>query len=366
MICKSMLDPQLILKVANWHFRYYFLGQGRPLLAVVYVTSRCNFKCRMCEIISTESWKEQPAMGSGAFKNIVDELASLGCYYIYITGGEPTILKDIVERVEYAKGKIPYVGMVSNGFFIDDELAGSLYGAGLDILSISIDGMARIHNEIRGNREAFEKAVGALKSIKQNTGLGVCINTVVSPWNIGDLSSVLSLSREYGAFHKFQPINLPFSFGETDRGFFDIGEEKLNTLYNFAAELIKEKKETGRILNGLNYIKKIPDYFRALSQGKIPTMYGLEGDCTLPFYHIEIKPDGSVHPCNYNQWKDRFIITEKTPLSKIILSKEYRELQEKLRQCDNCNRYMFLCYLEPRYIMPVQNFIKSTLNNAGL
>jgi MoaA/NifB/PqqE/SkfB family radical SAM enzyme len=82
----------------------------------------------------------------------------MGLVYYSISEGEPTLVKDLPERLAYAANKIPYVHLVTNGSTMTKDLARCLNEKGIQEISISLDGLEEFHNTIRGVENSSNKA----------------------------------------------------------------------------------------------------------------------------------------------------------------------------------------------------------------
>ena len=98
----------------------------RPLYVKLKIVFGCNLKCEMCN-----HWRESRglAMKTEKFKEIISDLAELGCRKVHFTGGEPMLRGDIPELVAHAHGLGIRVCMTSNGTLIDKEKAKALVEA---------------------------------------------------------------------------------------------------------------------------------------------------------------------------------------------------------------------------------------------
>ena len=63
----------------------------------------------------------------------------------------------------YAKQKIPFVHVVTNGSLLTEEVIAKLAATGVDEISVSIDGLEETHDRIRGEHGAFTKTVATIK-----------------------------------------------------------------------------------------------------------------------------------------------------------------------------------------------------------
>lgn len=349
---KLLLRPNnkllfLIWASLRWHIKYYFTKKGFPLACGMYITNMCNLKCRICNV-----WlePEKCTIDFAVYSQIIKDLKTLGCYYFSISGGEPLLVKDIVVRLTFAKKNLPYVHLVSNGINIDKELAKLLAKTGLDEISISIDGMAKVHDSLRGMDGAFDLAIRGIDNLKKHApNISIVINSIISPDNIGELYKVVDLVRDLGLYHKFQPLN--------EHPILVKGENKKNRLKKYTHEqtsqlkkIIDFLKTRRNVANSHYFLKSIPSFFN--SKGDI-----LCSKCLFPYHHCEINADGKVYPCfNGMKWKGGVQIKEN--LIDAYYSFSYKRIAQGLRNCNLCKSQMYICNYEPRIVFPLSNFIR--------
>jgi MoaA/NifB/PqqE/SkfB family radical SAM enzyme len=346
---KRNLD--LLARVLKWHVYRYLFNRSFPLLAVFYTSTRCNYRCIMCNIWRNPDTRAFPI---DLFKKAVDDLSRMGCYYLSFSGGESLMVPDIMERIAYAKRKIPYVHMVTNGYLLNEKNAQKLGEIGIDDVAVSIDGIGKTHNEIRGVKGAFDKAIEAIKNLKKySPQTKIVINTIIAPYNIDDLHKVTQLAEEMGVYQKFQPINLHpvFESQKTESKQWEITEEQIEEIKKFVV-FAKKKKF---VLNSRYFLDQIPNYFaKNLKKGIF-----IE-DCKLPYFYCEFNEKGEMYPClTAMDWKDGFSIKE--GLSQMFRSRDYKQKQKQLEKCRICQRDMYICYLEPRITLPMIEYFKYTL-----
>ena len=129
-------------------------------------TLRCNVACLHCgsDCLSSVT---TPDMPKEDFLKVIDEevLPHVNPHevMIVISGGEPTMRKDL-EDVGAALHKrgFPW-GMVTNGVAVTEERFRSLRKAGLMSMTVSCDGDETDHNWMRGSRFAFEGSSRAIR-----------------------------------------------------------------------------------------------------------------------------------------------------------------------------------------------------------
>ncbi|EIC22316.1 radical SAM/SPASM domain-containing protein [Thiorhodovibrio frisius] len=123
-----------------------------PLLVDLELASACNLKCPMCYTI-TPAFKntvKKGFMDYALFTEIVDEIAD----HIYALRlsfrGEPTLHKRFLDCLRYAKQRgIREVSMLTNGAFLEADFFQEMAHAGMDWITISVDGTDEEYNRIR-------------------------------------------------------------------------------------------------------------------------------------------------------------------------------------------------------------------------
>jgi MoaA/NifB/PqqE/SkfB family radical SAM enzyme len=133
-----------------------------PDTVEILVSSRCNSRCIMCNV-----WRlakknlsiVDEELSISEYKNLLDELSSLGTRLLCISGGEPLLKKGVFSIIQKAKEKNLKVELITNGTLISDAIAKRLVESGIDLITFSIDASrADLHDQIRGVPRAWEKA----------------------------------------------------------------------------------------------------------------------------------------------------------------------------------------------------------------
>ena len=171
----------LVWRAIKWHLNYLFTGNPLPLACGAYITSRCNLKCSFCNIWRKPNTATLPLSKA---KDIVDSLSELGCFYFSITGGEPLLVDYLFDLLTYARPRIKYIHMVTNGYLLDVDTAKGLNATGINEVSVSIDGNEEIHDKNRGMPGSYRRAVRAVENLKKYApGVKIVLNAIFSPEN---------------------------------------------------------------------------------------------------------------------------------------------------------------------------------------
>jgi len=107
------------------------------------VTDACNFRCAYClpdGHVKLAGAEEHLSLEE--IRRLVEAFASIGFWKIRLTGGEPTVRRDILEiaRIVAAVPGIAQVALSTNGYRLA-ELAAPLRSAGVSALNVSLDSL---------------------------------------------------------------------------------------------------------------------------------------------------------------------------------------------------------------------------------
>lgn len=159
---------------------------GRPLRDLrISVTDRCNLRCTYCmpaEVFGPD-YAFLPRNELLSFEEIewlARIFVGLGVQKLRITGGEPTLRRDLPELIGLLSriGGVQDIAMTTNGLLLP-RLAPDLKAAGLGRVTVSIDSLdPETFGRMNGLGTHPQKVLDGIEAALQ-AGLGVKINTVV-------------------------------------------------------------------------------------------------------------------------------------------------------------------------------------------
>ncbi|MBI3309505.1 MAG: radical SAM protein [Candidatus Melainabacteria bacterium] len=143
-----------------------------PAVVAVRLNYSCNLRCVMCNqwgengvFIKTPERMVKREMTLDHWKGLIDDIAKFQPY-IYFTGGEPLMNKDIIEIVRYASSKHLITSMSTNSTYLKEK-AEDLIEAGLDYLYTSLDAPIPVEEGvIRKFASGDDSAAEAVEAIK--------------------------------------------------------------------------------------------------------------------------------------------------------------------------------------------------------
>jgi len=140
-----------------------------PLLVDIELASVCNLKCPMCYTI-TDEFKERvnaKLMDFDLFKNIIDEIGGKVPAIRLSLRGESTLHPKFIDCIKYAKDKgIKEVSTLTNGSKLEICYFQKMVNAGIDWITISVDGLDEEYEKIRKPLK-FKDILKNIKNISQ-------------------------------------------------------------------------------------------------------------------------------------------------------------------------------------------------------
>jgi radical SAM protein with 4Fe4S-binding SPASM domain len=169
--------------------------EHRPRVAVWELTLRCNLSCIHCGSRAGKARHDE--LSTEECLRVVDELYGLSVLEVSLIGGEAHLHPGFLQILRALKAHGIQVGMTTGGRGIGRELARSASEAGLDSVSVSLDGLAATHDTLRGMSGAFEGALGAIAAF-QEASVFVAVNTQIGRANLEELEALLERVIEAG------------------------------------------------------------------------------------------------------------------------------------------------------------------------
>lgn len=171
----------------------------------ISVTDRCNFRCVYC--MPAEGIDLSPRADLLTFEEIEKVArvgAGLGVTKIRLTGGEPTVRKDLPELVGMLRDipGIEEVNMTTNAARLE-ELAEPLKAAGIGRLNISIDTLDRVKAAEIARRDYFDVVQRGIEKAHR-LGIAMKFNTVVMRGtNDDELADLVAYANQYDTQIRF-------------------------------------------------------------------------------------------------------------------------------------------------------------------
>ncbi|MEC0264319.1 polysaccharide pyruvyl transferase family protein [Paenibacillus anseongense] len=180
------------------------------------VNNFCNSRCVMCDI-----WRknDQENINTSQFKEVLQDPLFKNVQHIGITGGEPTLTKNLAEYFQVAIEALPKVtglSLITNALLpqqiktIVKDIADlcKVNDKHFSVM-VSLDGVNEVHDLNRGREGNFLKVIEIINWLKEeqipfSTGTTI---TKVNIWNMDQVLNFLRNNQIYGRFRVGEFIN---------------------------------------------------------------------------------------------------------------------------------------------------------------
>ncbi|MFH1510426.1 MAG: radical SAM protein [Candidatus Woesearchaeota archaeon] len=164
----------------------------------IKVDYRCNNNCIFCVI--GEEGRKAKGVTVSEIKKELDFARQSGATEVAFTGGEPTIRKEIIELIKYAKN-LDYksIMLITNGRMLSKkEFARKSVNAGCNKFMFSIHGIGNNHDDLTRSPGSFKQAIQGMKNIK-NLGQEMISDTVATKQNYKNLPEIIHTLINHGS-----------------------------------------------------------------------------------------------------------------------------------------------------------------------
>ena len=265
-------------------------------------------------------WKRpSPDSSIDQEKAILKQVYNSGACGIAFEGGEPLLRNDLVEILAFSRSLPLHTSLISNGTLLEsriDEIAPYING----VIYVSLDGLEKTHDEIRGVSGCFKKAIRGITAAAQK--VPVTINTTIMGENLHEIEGIVKLAKE---------LNVKISVA--------IAHEYCNAqastptakeIAAIAAKLADMKKKGYPLVNSISY-------FKVIAKEK-------KWKCK-PWAMINVGPDGKlVLPCYVRNEYATSVSVLETSIKTAISGINWKETQ-------NCQKCSLHCYVEPSLVL---------------
>ena len=319
------------------------------------VTYKCNSRCKHCNI-----WRIYEDNPNDANKELkleeIKEMFEKSQYLrhlqgISLTGGEPFLREDFVELCGFFIEKYPnaIIGIPSNALrpilIVDklEEIIEKYKPKNTINIGISIDGIGKTHDEIRGIIGSYDHALELIELLNARLpSMGKEIGFTITPQNHKDLLDAYELSKE---------LNIPFGFrfAQTSDVFFGDNIEKgfewpepaLSEVENVINSILKDEIKNFENLHlknlplpkqidtiGIHYLTRyymshMVDFIRNPSMLEHFFKHFM---CNSGTHSLYMDPYGNIFPCTMLN-KEIGNVRE-SDFDKVWMSEEAKEVRE--------------------------------------
>lgn len=245
----------------------------------VITTYRCDSKCAMCHI-----WQHPTQLRDEVTLETLAKLPS-GFDNLNITGGEPTLRRDLAEIVALLYPKARTLEISSNGLHAD-RLEPIIKAYPNIKIRFSLEAVGEKSDEIRGEKDGFKKKVAGLRRLKELGATDVGFAAVIQDDNAAGIVDLYRFARSEGVELATSALHNAFQFHKSD---------------NVPYDRVRVAREIEGIIVEMLNTWSVKNWFRAyLNLGLIAKTLGQDRliPCTAASDFAFIDPWSDVYACN--------------------------------------------------------------------
>ncbi len=307
---------------------------------VLKPTLACTASCATCSTRKQlHKMKIQEAqLGIDAWKKLFSEVNALGLSKLTISGGEPTLYKDLLKLI--AEGKIYdwELGLNTNGSLIDQAYARQLKDAGLNAVTISFySPYPEFHDRLRNRSGLWQKAVETAKifvAIRETSDPSFRVNmqTLLCKENFRDFPDLIRLAYE------LRVCGITFSYleGDFNEQNYLLDETQIQEFKREnipeVVDIIQQSQSEFWVKNmAIAAVKSIFPIGKISAQEHGRGIYRPPVPCDIPSFFSIILANGDVHPCNMVEYTHTPVVgnLHKKTFTEIWQGETWRVFREK-------------------------------------
>jgi len=258
------------------------------------ITNRCNRNCRHC--ITADKYTDEIECSTQERKKLVDKMEKFGIGRIHLLGGEPLVIKNISELIDYVITKNIFLSLNTNGFRLcDDENLAKQCSERKVGVSFSLDGVnALTHDKIRG-MNSYSEVIAAMNNVaKYSSSDNInAIYMTLSQDNIhSNFEEIFRLAKEFNIY------NIVFGFViPSGNAAIHYAENPvtLSLLLDTVVEISRIALDYSNITVSFPFqTPLLSEYLRAKLHIDFPIRYS---KCKCGLCEFQLTPGGFLYPC---------------------------------------------------------------------
>lgn len=173
----------------------HFTREKKPVV-VWNCTQRCNLHCAHC--YSSSKNQEYPGeLTHDEGLEMLADLAQFGVPTVLFSGGEPLMRERLFDLAAEARRLGMRTVLSTNGTRITPETARAIKDSGFSYVGVSIDGIGKRHDKLRGKAGAYEATLAGIREVQQ-VGVRTGLRFTLHGLNRDELGDVFQLAERLG------------------------------------------------------------------------------------------------------------------------------------------------------------------------
>jgi pyrroloquinoline quinone biosynthesis protein E len=249
------------------------------------LTHRCPLQCPYC---SNPVELDRPAgeLTTDEWRHVLAQAAALGVLQVHLSGGEPTLRRDLEEIVRAAVEAGLYTNLITAGVHVDRARLKALLDDGIDHVQLSqLRTDAATADRIDGMPGGFERKMAFAQAVAEE-GVPLTVNAVMHRQNLAQLPEMLEIALRFKA-HRIEVAHVQYyGWALKNRSALMPTRAQMDK----ATEQVRQARERLKGRLQIDYV--VPDYYASRPK---PCMGGWGRS------FLNVTPVGDVLPCHAAQ-----------------------------------------------------------------
>jgi MoaA/NifB/PqqE/SkfB family radical SAM enzyme len=277
-----------------------------PVILHLTLTNRCNAKCVMCNIWQEKSKKDITPECLTKYKN---SSRGKNLRILDMTGGEPFLcdVPSIIKALDNGKLKsilISTNGLMTNKIERDIKNILDITKANI-IIDVSIDGIGKKHDQIRGITGTYEKALKTIVKLKSlmEDRVRISLKFTIIKENIDQLMACYKKAEELGVDFTCKP-GTNFGFLQNENMDFELQQSDYDKIIKDLEEISKLRAHNTDykklsfwnrffIISNNTFSDELIKYYKIMREGEIRMIT----PCYSSFLSVMMHNDCVVYSC---------------------------------------------------------------------
>ncbi|PIE01371.1 MAG: heme biosynthesis protein [Thiothrix nivea] len=265
----------------------------RSCYAVWEITLKCNLACNHCGSRAGDARVNE--LSTAEALDLVHQMADIGITEVTLIGGEAFLRKDWLEIAEEINRCGMICSMTTGGYGISRTIAERMKQAGINQVSISVDGMKHTHDRLRGTIGSWTYAFKSMQHLNA-VGIPFGANTQVNRHSAPEFPRLYEALVDAGA--KAWQIQMTVPMGNAaDNSDLLLQPDELLIFHPVLAYLARKGYERGFYVqpgNNFGYYGPYERLLRGMGQEKEWMFWN---GCNAGLSTLGIEADGTIKGC---------------------------------------------------------------------
>jgi len=207
-LIKSLLNSLISAK-----FLYFGGWVGYPITIQWHITTKCQNNCKHCYMYDSQIYcrESERTLSFEQKLEILDQLDAFGKKYGFsfnhfvLIGGDPLLADDVFDLIEELKRRGKSIAFAGNPETLTDENCKKLKKFGILSFQLSLDGLEKTHDLIRGEG-SFKRTIGGYEQLDKH-GIHTTTMVTLTPLNVNEFFDIVDY-----VFYKTKSKGIAFDF----------------------------------------------------------------------------------------------------------------------------------------------------------